>query len=77
MESFIYGEMNKATRLKDQSKIKFFGAFAAALSYIINYANKNQEISKAQTSYKLFINFQLKTFIPVVQIGLWCNDHII
>ena len=29
-----------AIRDKDQSKIKYFGAFASALSYILNSANK-------------------------------------
>ena len=35
MESFIYGEMNHACRVKDNSKIQYYGAFAATLSYII------------------------------------------
>ena len=43
MESFIYADMNKACRDKDKSKIKFYGAFAAALSYIIYNANKNRK----------------------------------
>ena len=42
MESFIYREINKASRQKDRSKIKFYGAYAAALSYIINTANKQR-----------------------------------
>ena len=42
MESFIYQDMNKATRDKDQSKIKFYGAYAAALSFILYSANKNR-----------------------------------
>ena len=41
MESFIYADMNMASRTKDQSKIKFYGAFAAALSFIIYQANRN------------------------------------
>ena len=43
MESFIYADMNRASRNKDKSKIKFYGAFAAALSYIIYNANKNRK----------------------------------
>ena len=39
MESFIYADLNKACRDKDPSKIKYYGAFAAALSYIIYGAN--------------------------------------
>ena len=41
MESFIYEDLNRASRNKDQSKIQYYGAFAAALSYIIGHANKN------------------------------------
>ena len=39
MESFIFSEMNKASRMKDESKIKFYGAFASALGFIIHCGN--------------------------------------
>ena len=39
MESFIFREMNRASREKDLSKIKFYGAFAAALGYIVHCGN--------------------------------------
>ena len=42
MESFIYGELNRACRDKDKSKIKYYGAYAAALSFIIYSANHNR-----------------------------------
>lgn len=42
MESFIYEDLNRVCREKDKSKIKFYGAFAAALSFIINSASKNR-----------------------------------
>lgn len=42
MESFIYGDLNHASREKDQSQIQFYGAYAAALSYIIYFANTNR-----------------------------------
>ena len=42
MESFIYPELNRACREKDEKKIKYYGAFAAALSYIIYHANKKR-----------------------------------
>ena len=42
MESFIYAELNRVCREKDKSKIKYYGAFAAALSYIIYSANQNR-----------------------------------
>ena len=39
MESFIYADLNYACREKDHKQIKYYGAFAAALSYIIYFAN--------------------------------------
>lgn len=42
MESFVFREMNKASRLKDESKIKFFGAYASALGYLVHCSNSNQ-----------------------------------
>ena len=43
MESFIYEELNRASRKKDESKIQYYGAYAAALSFIIYFANKNKK----------------------------------
>lgn len=43
MESFIYEDLNRACRQKDVSKIKYYGAFAAALSFIIYSANNNRD----------------------------------
>ena len=42
MESFIYEDLNRVCREKDTSKIKYYGAFAATLSFIIYSANKNR-----------------------------------
>ena len=42
MQSFIFGEMNRASRTKDATKIKFYGPLAAALSFIIHNGNKKQ-----------------------------------
>ena len=39
MESFIYSELNRASRTKDESKIEFYGAFASALGYIVHCGN--------------------------------------
>lgn len=44
MESFIYADLNRVCREKDKTMIKFFGAFAAALSFIIHNANHNRSI---------------------------------
>ena len=55
MESFIYADMNKASRNKDKSKIQYYGAFAAALSYIIYFANhhrKSGKLSNVTTLYR-------------------------
>ena len=54
MESFIYADMNKASRDKDKSKIKFYGAFAAALSYIIYNANRHRTDIKVQNQSHLY-----------------------
>ena len=45
METFIYREMNKASRDKDISKIKYYGPLAAALGFIIQKGNlKNKQL---------------------------------
>ena len=52
MESFIYTDLNTACRNKDTHAIKYYGAFSAALSFVIDNANKNrsQISSKKQTN---------------------------
>ena len=40
MQSFVYPTLNRTCRDKDKSQIKHYGAFAAALSYILYFANK-------------------------------------
>ena len=47
MESFIYADLNKVCREKDRSKIKYYGAFAAGLSFILDNANRNLRIGKS------------------------------
>jgi len=42
MESFIFKEMNKASRIKDKAKIEFYGPFASALGYIIHQASSKR-----------------------------------
>ena len=41
METFIFKEMNRASRDKDESKIKFYGALASALSFVVHCGNKD------------------------------------
>lgn len=57
MSSFIFTEMNRASRMKDPSKIKFYGAFASALGIIIHSGNKNQ--SKLAKSFTVYRGLQL------------------
>ena len=54
MESFIYAKLNRVCREKDKSQIKFYGAFAAALSFIIHSANHNRITNKLQNTTTLF-----------------------
>ena len=47
MESFVFSEMNRTSRIKDTSKIKFYGAYASALGFIIHKGNiQNQNTQK-------------------------------
>ena len=42
METFIYGDLKRASLNKDQTRIPTLGPYAAALSYIIRNANKTR-----------------------------------
>ena len=66
MESFIYADMNRACRQKDQSKIRFYGAFAAALSFIIYFANAKNN-SSGDSSGKIKLYRGLKMFPEEVE----------
>lgn len=59
MESFIYGELNQASRDKCRSKIKYYGAYAAALSYIIYTANEHKKEKKLFGTTKLYRGLKL------------------
>ena len=53
MQSFVFSEMNKASREKDWSKIKYYGAFASALGFIVHCGNKKlTELEKVFTVYR-------------------------
>lgn len=60
MESFVYQDLNRASRLKDQSKIKFYGAFAAALSFILYSASKNRTDIEVSSTTKLYRGVKLR-----------------
>ena len=76
MESFIYPEMNRACRKKDRTKIKYYGAYAAALSYIIYYANTKRSInSKTNRTTTLYRGVALSpseadSYVPSSTINL-------
>lgn len=57
MESFIFTELNKASRNKDLTKIKYFGPFALALSYIVHCGNENHD--NDQINQKLYRGFHI------------------
>ena len=59
METFIYSDLNRASREKDMSKIQYYGAFAAALSYIIQFANQNRKTLKLKGLNTLFRGLNL------------------
>ena len=40
MESFIYANLNKVCRNKNSEEIPQYGAYSAALGYILNSSNK-------------------------------------
>ena len=60
MESFIYADLNRASREKDKTKIKFYGAYAAALSYIIYFANTNRKDEKLKGFNQLYRGLKMK-----------------
>ena len=52
LDSFVFYEMNKTSRDKDTSKIKYYGAFASALGYIIHCGNKKD--SKLENEFTVY-----------------------
>lgn len=75
MESFIYQDLNRASREKDETKIKYYGAFAAALSYIIYFANKNRKIQNNKSITRLYRGVrlnksELSSYAPGMKINL-------
>ena len=44
METFVFKEMNKASRSKDVTKIEFYGAFAAALGLIVHHGYMDETL---------------------------------
>lgn len=76
MESFIYSDMNKASRDKELDQIKFYGGFASVLSYIIYNANNNRRNTiKLKNTTELFrglcmSEFEADAFVAGSKINL-------
>ena len=59
MESFVFKEMNKASRQKDATKIEMYGALASAICFILHSGNKiDTDLSQRFIVYR---GFQLST----------------
>ena len=55
MESFVFTEMNRTSRMKVVDNIKYYGAFASALGFAIHCGNKKDTSQKREfTSYRGF-----------------------
>ena len=55
MESFVFTEMNRTSRLKLVENIKYYGAFASALGFAIHCGNKDDPSPKREfTTYRGF-----------------------
>lgn len=54
MQSFVFTEMNKASRLKDSSKIELYGPLASALGFIVHQGNKQHTSLSSQTSITVY-----------------------
>lgn len=77
MESFVFKEINKASRDKDLYKIEFYGPFASALGYVIHAANAKKK-NKLEESFIVFrgmklnqqeIEDQFSSKIPINLLG--------
>ena len=49
LQSFVFKEMNKASREKDISKIEFYGPYASALGFIVHCGNQMLAIQNPGT----------------------------
>merc|ERR1719353_2200620 len=61
METFIFKELNAASRNKDESKLKFYGPLAAALSFIVHCGNSQHTELKAKKEFFVYRGLQLST----------------
>jgi len=59
MSSFVYPALNRTCRSKNQNNIQHYGAFAAALSCILYFANKNRKGERLSGTTELYRGLQL------------------
>ena len=73
MESFVFSEMNRASRMKDLSKIKYYGPFASALGFVIHQGNKKE--TNLARKFKLYRGLQMSQseFSTKFKIGSQIN----
>ena len=57
MESFIFSEMNRASRTRNNDKIKMYGPLASALSFIVHCGNK--KFTDLPKEFTVFRGFQV------------------
>ena len=58
METFVFKEMNRASREKDTNKIKMYGPFACALSYII-YCGNSKNSTSEEKEFRVYRGFSI------------------
>ena len=77
MESFVYEDLNRASREKDKSKIKFYAAYAAALSYVIYSANRNRRDQKLSGTTVLFRGIKLQSEAELETFKEGATKHLL
>ena len=73
MESFIFAEMNRASRMKDVSKIKYYGAFASALGFIVHCGNKSDTSFKKEFTVYRGISLPVQKMQESFKVGETIN----
>lgn len=66
MQSFVFFEINKASRDKDLPKIEYYGPFASALGYIVHATQQkkksNREENKLEETFTVYRGTKLNKF---------------
>lgn len=59
MESFVFREMNKASRKKDVTKIEYYGALAAALGLIVHHGHMDKALNHTNKTLTVYRGLKL------------------